>query len=49
MTTFAVAVVIGFVLGLIIGWAVGHAQPKPNEGVSLGGVTKIIGAIYGAF
>ena len=30
--TLAIAVIVGFVLGLIIGWAVGKGQVKQNQG-----------------
>jgi membrane protein YqaA with SNARE-associated domain len=45
MNTIVIMVMLGFVLGGIIGYAIGKAQPKPNPGVGLGSIVKDAAAI----
>jgi hypothetical protein len=48
MTNVALFVVIGFLIGAVIGFAIGHSQPKPNQGVGLGSFLKDAAAVAAA-
>ena len=45
MSNIILMVLVGFILGGIIGYAIGKAQPKPNPGVGLGSILKDAAAI----
>jgi len=49
MMSLAIAIFVGFALGLLIGWAVGKKQIKQNEGASLGSVVGAVGSIAALF
>jgi len=45
MTSIAIFVVVGFIIGALIGFAIGHSQPKPNPGVGLGSFLRDVAAV----
>lgn len=40
MSTILIFVALGFILGGVIGYAIGHSQPKQNQGISLTSIIK---------
>ncbi len=49
MTSLAIAIFLGFAMGLLIGWAIGKKQIKENQGASLGSVVGAVGSIAALF